>query len=1072
MAVAQSLRAILEGSPVTSDHQVNNAELRRKLEEIEAQAALNGALFFEDAVADLPAGTEGDTAFVLDDGTSSNNGIYLKGASAWAKTADLPAAFTAAATALQPADVGTAAAEDVEFFAAAADGITSAERTKLSGIETGATADQTGAQIKTAYEAEANTNAFTDAEKSKLTGIEASATADQTGAQIKTAYEAEDDTNAFTDAEKAKLTGIETGATADQTGAEIKAAYEAVANTNAFTDAEKTKLTGIETGATADQTGAQIKTAYEAEADTNAFTDAEKTKLTGIEAGADVSPVASVAGRTGTVTLAKADVGLGNVDNTADADKPVSTAVRAELGPDDGFGTLFGRATKVHFAPCDYPLVWTGTNYILDPRSVYLDEAIGTPDAGGDLYDRAVTRHFLPGNIAVIKRGEGDYVLDESAVGLDDAIGTNDGLGNIFDRLPTQHLLPLPVDIISTGDGGHLIPTPAKAPYLGGVVSNEGWLFSENGSFRVTDGAANSGPQILHTSIDGDDLVIVRTRPYENYPTGLETLRLPLNVPWSLGKGINEVWLIAHHGQSQSVANTGEAFSTTAPSADRLAMFAGGIRYQNSDTFDGQDTAVARKDWLVGLDIFEGGLVPLKEGVNYSRFNETPLTSLCSAILPDIPADVGLVGIGLASGGRPVSDLDVGNASWHNLAVTMAYLRALCERKNITFKMGGLFWSQGGQNASDTVAEYQTAVNTGIYDALNQLGIDHGFAAHSIPMFVNGMMHNTTNATMDVARAALAMHDDSTRNITAVGPEYAYKSVTDEGGDDLVHISGPGIIQRSNLEAAAFKRVVIDGAAWNPLRMTSAVLAGTTLTVSTNIAEAQFATPLLVENPDVAVVLGPDLATNGTFDTDTGWTKGAGWTIADGKASHTNVSGALTQPFAADANKTFIITWTIKDYVSGSIYASFLGGTNVNGTTRNANGTYTERLTTVSSVTSLYIGTPNFVGSIDDISVREETLDSGFTLLDDGDGNSPTISSVAVNGSNQIIIQLSAAPTGSNPKLGYALASTADTANQQGPVTGARGEVCDSTTATVTIPTEGSARPLRRVLHTDLIDIT
>lgn len=47
--------------------------------------------------------------------------------------------------------------------------------TKLDGIEAGATADQTGAEIKIAYEGEADTNAFTDAEKTKLTGIEASA---------------------------------------------------------------------------------------------------------------------------------------------------------------------------------------------------------------------------------------------------------------------------------------------------------------------------------------------------------------------------------------------------------------------------------------------------------------------------------------------------------------------------------------------------------------------------------------------------------------------------------------------------------------------------------------------------------------------------------------------------------------------------------------------------------------------------------------------------------------------------------------------------------------------------------
>jgi len=76
--------------------------------------------------------------------------------------------------------VGTIAGRDM-----AVDG------TKLDGIEANATADQTGAEIKTAYEAEANTNAFTDAEKTKLSGIETAATADQTGAEIATAIAGE-----------------------------------------------------------------------------------------------------------------------------------------------------------------------------------------------------------------------------------------------------------------------------------------------------------------------------------------------------------------------------------------------------------------------------------------------------------------------------------------------------------------------------------------------------------------------------------------------------------------------------------------------------------------------------------------------------------------------------------------------------------------------------------------------------------------------------------------------------------------------------------------------------------------
>ena len=57
----------------------------------------------------------------------------------------------------------------------------------------------------------------------KLDGIEASATADQSDAEIKTAYENNSDTNAFTDALLTKLNGIETSATADQTKADIDA---------------------------------------------------------------------------------------------------------------------------------------------------------------------------------------------------------------------------------------------------------------------------------------------------------------------------------------------------------------------------------------------------------------------------------------------------------------------------------------------------------------------------------------------------------------------------------------------------------------------------------------------------------------------------------------------------------------------------------------------------------------------------------------------------------------------------------------------------------------------------------
>ncbi len=95
--------------------------------------------------------------------------------------------------------------------------------TKLDGIESGATGDQTNAEIRAAVEAATDSNVFTDADHTKLNAIEASATADQTAAEIRTLVESATDSNVFTDADHTKLNAIEANATADQTKSDIDA---------------------------------------------------------------------------------------------------------------------------------------------------------------------------------------------------------------------------------------------------------------------------------------------------------------------------------------------------------------------------------------------------------------------------------------------------------------------------------------------------------------------------------------------------------------------------------------------------------------------------------------------------------------------------------------------------------------------------------------------------------------------------------------------------------------------------------------------------------------------------------
>lgn len=104
------------------------------------------------------------------------------------------------------------------------------EKTKLSGIATGATANSndatllaranhTGTQAASTisdFDTEVSNNTTVDANTTKLAGIESGATADQTGAEIKVAYEAEANTNAFTDAEKTLLSNQSGTNTGDQ----------------------------------------------------------------------------------------------------------------------------------------------------------------------------------------------------------------------------------------------------------------------------------------------------------------------------------------------------------------------------------------------------------------------------------------------------------------------------------------------------------------------------------------------------------------------------------------------------------------------------------------------------------------------------------------------------------------------------------------------------------------------------------------------------------------------------------------------------------------------------------------
>ena len=163
--------------------------------------------------------------------------------------------------------------------------------TKLAGIESGATADQTAAEIRTLVGNASDSNVFTDALLSKLNGIAASATNVTNNNQLTNG--AGYITATLTNEQVQDIVG---GMLSGNTESGITVTYQdgdgtidfAVASQtdNNFTNADHSKLDGIEAGATADQSASEIKTAYESNSDTNAFTDALLSKLNGIAASA------------------------------------------------------------------------------------------------------------------------------------------------------------------------------------------------------------------------------------------------------------------------------------------------------------------------------------------------------------------------------------------------------------------------------------------------------------------------------------------------------------------------------------------------------------------------------------------------------------------------------------------------------------------------------------------------------------------------------------------------------------------------------------------------------------------
>lgn len=224
----------------------------------------------------------------------------------------------------------------------------------------------TDAEIKIKYENNPDTNAFTDLEKTKLSGIEDNATQNSADAFL---------------LDRSNHTGTQTASTISDFDAEVSNNPDVTANTakNSYPTADANKVANIsvtqpvdldqiesdvannntKVGITPQQSADIIANNAKISADGsvtthNDVTDAgsgaiitvaERASLanqSGVNTGDETTlsiqtkrPLKTVEGQSlegaGNIDLDKNDVGLGNVDNTSDLNKPISTATQSAL---------------------------------------------------------------------------------------------------------------------------------------------------------------------------------------------------------------------------------------------------------------------------------------------------------------------------------------------------------------------------------------------------------------------------------------------------------------------------------------------------------------------------------------------------------------------------------------------------------------------------------------------------------------------------------------------------------------------------------------------------------------------
>lgn len=143
--------------------------------------------------------------------------------------------------------------------------------------------------------------------------------------------------------------------------------------------------------------------------------------------------------------------------------------------------------------------------------------------------------------------------------------------------------------------------------------------------------------------------------------------------------------------------------------------------------------------------------------------------------------------------------------------------------------------------------------------------------------------------------------------------------------------------------------------------------------LSTLFQDAAGTTPVTAMEQPVGLQLDTRLGAPTTLGaelwSDSSVIVGTGWSAASGVYTHTAGLDTFQKNLGLVTGKTYLVTFTVSGRISGSVGPVY--GGSVSGPTVNANGTYTQRVSSGVNALLYFQPSVDFVGSVSNISVRE-----------------------------------------------------------------------------------------------------